>query len=135
MIDRLAAEGEIAPETAASLSPEFVLKVISLPVFDGLENKKVYRELPFMLKTKYSNLFDDKNVDENIFLQGVIDMLIVDGDTAAVVDYKYSRNGKYLIERYDKQLESYAEAVRQILKIDKVDKYIVSVADGSVIKM
>ena len=135
VIDRLAAEGEIAPETAASLSPEFVLKVISLPVFDGLENKKVYRELPFMLKTKYSNLFDDKNVDENIFLQGVIDMLIVDGDTAAVVDYKYSRNGKYLKERYDKQLESYAEAVRQILKIDKVDKYIVSVADGSVIKM
>ncbi len=134
-IKELVEEGEIAPEVAKLLSADFVLKVISLPLFDDIEKKKVYRELPFMLKTAYSNLFDDESVDENVFLQGVIDMLIVDKNSATVVDYKYTHSKKHIKERYDKQLESYAQAVRQILKIDKVDKYIVSVADGSVIKM
>lgn len=134
-IERLVADGEIEADVAATLKAELVLKVISLPVFDGIQNKKVYRELPFMLKTRYGNLFDDKNVDENIFLQGVIDMLIIDGDKAVIVDYKFSRDENYLRGKYDKQLESYAEAVRQILKIKDVRKYIVGVAGGSLIEM
>ena len=103
--------------------------------FSALRQAFVYRELPFMLKTAYNNLFDDRKVDENIFLQGVIDLLILDGDKAVIVDYKYSRNSDYLKNKYGKQLNSYAQAVREILRVDDVEKYILSIADGKLIKM
>ena len=135
VIDQEVTKGEISKEAADSLSAEFVLKVLSNPLFKDISKKTVYRELPFMLKTAYNNLFDDRKVDENIFLQGVIDLLILDGDKAVIVDYKYSRNSDYLKNKYGKQLNSYAQAVREILRVDDVEKYILSIADGKLIKM
>lgn len=134
-IDSLVQSGDIDSLTAAKLDPRLIQKILCLDIFDGIQNKKLYRELPFMLKTEYKNLFDDKDADESIFLQGVLDMLIVDGNSAVIVDYKYSKRPDYIKNRYQKQLDSYAQAVRQILKIDDVRKYVVSIADGAVIEM
>ena len=113
----------ISQQIAGVIDKNLVLKALESPVFDGIENKKVYRELPFMLKTSYSNLFGG-DVDEKIFLQGVIDMLIVNGDVATVVDYKYTSKPQYIKQNYQKQLDSYAQAVKQILKIENVKKYV-----------
>ena len=134
-IKRLTENQELASGVAERLDCNLLLEVIKLDIFDDLDGKQVYRELPFMLKTGYNNLFDDEQVDENIFLQGVLDMLILDGDKATIIDYKYTKSSQDAIKRhYRKQLDSYAQAVKQILKIDNVDKYVVSIRNCKVVK-
>ena len=134
-IKRLVDDGELTKEVAEQLDCNAVLKVINLDIFSNLQNKKVYRELPFMLKTSYNNLFDDEKIDESVFLQGVLDMLILDGGTATIIDYKYTKSSEaHIKQNYQKQLNSYAQAVRQILKIDKVNKFVISIKHGKIIE-
>lgn len=133
-LDSLVEQGRISEQVAGVIDKNLVLKALESPVFDNIQSKQVYRELPFMLKTSYNNLFGG-DVDENVFLQGVIDMLIIDKDVATVVDYKYTSRPQYIKQNYQKQLDSYAQAVKQILKIDKVKKYVLSLYDGALIEL
>jgi len=60
----------------------------------------------------------------------------LDGDKAKIVDYKYSRlNAESLKKKYRKQLDLYAFAVQKILGVKKVEKAIVSLLSGEVIKI
>ena len=134
VVDMLVEQGVISRQVADVIDKNLVLRALCSPLFDGIQNKKVYRELPFMLKTSYQNLFGG-DADENMFLQGVIDMLILDGNKATVVDYKYTKRPQYIKQNYQKQLDSYAQAVKQILKIDDVKKYVLSLYDGQLIEL
>ena len=134
VVDMLVEKDVISRQVADVIDKNLVLKALCSPLFDGIQSKKVYRELPFMLKTSYQNLFGG-DVDENMFLQGVIDMFIVDGNKATVVDYKYTKHPQYIKQNYQKQLDSYAQAVKQILKIDDVKKYVLSLYDGQLIEL
>lgn len=127
-------KGVVTQQVADAIDKNVVLKAMNSPLFDQLEGKKIYRELPFMLKTSYQNLFGG-DVDENMFLQGVIDMLAVGDNEAVVVDYKYTKHPQYIKQNYQKQLDSYAQAVKQILKIDNVKKYVLSLADGQIVEL
>ena len=130
----LVQKGVVTQQVADAIDKNVVLKAMNSPLFDQLEGKKIYRELPFMLKTSYQNLFGG-DVDENMFLQGVIDMLAVGDNEAVVVDYKYTKHPQYIKQNYQKQLDSYAQAVKQILKIDNVKKYVLSLADGQIVEL
>lgn len=134
VVDMLVEKGVISRQVADVIDKNLVLRALCSPLFDGIQNKKVYRELPFMLKTSYQNLFGG-DADENMFLQGVIDMLILDENKATVVDYKYTKRPQYIKQNYQKQLDSYAQAVKQILKIDDVKKYVLSLYDGQLIEL
>ena len=59
----------------------------------------------------------------------------VGDNEAVVVDYKYTKHPQYIKQNYQKQLDSYAQAVKQILKIDNVKKYILSLADGQIVEV
>ena len=69
-------------------------------------------------------------LDENILVQGIIDLYYIDKDDKLVlVDYKtdYVDNGKEdeLVEKYRKQLELYERALEKALhqKVDRVYIY------------
>ena len=134
VVSMLVQKNVITQQVADAIDKNVVLKAMNSPLFAMLEGKKIYRELPFMLKTSYQNLFGGE-VDENMFLQGVIDMLAVGKDEAIVVDYKYTKRPQYIKQNYQKQLDSYAQAVKQILKIDNVKKYVLSLADGQIVEL
>jgi len=134
VVKKLVEEGKLDDKVAKAIDIGVVLRAMQSPVFDDIQNKKIYRELPFMLKTSYKNLFGGE-YDENMFLQGTMDLLIIDQNQAVVVDYKFTKNPQYIKQNYQKQLDSYAQAVRQILKIDDVKKYVLSLADGMLIEL
>jgi len=104
-------------------------------VFNMSENAKVYREKSFLVNAK-ANMVLDVNTETEVLMQGVIDLLFLDGDKAKIVDYKYSRlNAESLKKKYRKQLDLYAFAVQKILGVKKVEKAIVSLLSGEVIKI
>ena len=105
------------------------------PVFNDLNGKKLYREKTFLVNVLASDIFNVKS-DEKVLIQGIIDLLVIDGDSANIIDYKYSvLDNNSLAKKYKKQLELYAYATEKILnkKVDK--KIIVNIYSGEVVEL
>lgn len=96
---------------------------------------KVFCELPFCrllsAEAAYAKKYPDrkdelKKIDQPIFLQGVIDLLFMEEGRYTLVDYKTDRwiDGKEAKERYRRQIEIYAEAIREITGYKIKEAYI-----------
>ena len=109
-----------------SLVPDFTeikraeLSSAHKQVGDFVKNGKIYREQPFM----YSP-------DGKTLVQGIIDLMIVRGDEATIVDYKTSRPEAVGSEQYRRQLSLYARAAEKVLGLKITSAYVYSFALGN----
>lgn len=94
--------------------------------------KEIHKEHPFYINIKASRIYNqiNKEYDENILVQGVIDLFFIDKDDKLIlVDYKtdYVQHENELVEKYKGQLDLYKEALEQSLdkKVDKMCIYSV----------
>lgn len=77
---------------------------------------QVYKELPFSILLPANKFYPSCEKDENIFLQGIIDCLLINGDKAHIIDYKtdHVKNEEELIHHYRIQLLIYGYAMEKI---------------------
>lgn len=94
--------------------------------------KEIHKEHPFYINIKASRIYNqiNKEDDEEILVQGVIDLFFIDKDDKLIlVDYKtdYVQNENELVEKYKGQLDLYKEALEQSLdkRVDKMCIYSV----------
>lgn len=109
-----------------------------------LSAKKVYRESPFEISIpayEYDNTLPDEYRNEQIILQGIIDLYFEDknGDII-LVDYKTDKctskaEQLAVAKKYEKQLILYARAMEKILKKSVKDKYLYLFSPQSVVKL
>ena len=109
-----------------------------------LSAKKVYRESPFEISIpayEYDNTLPDEYRNEQIILQGIIDLYFEDknGDII-LVDYKTDKctskaEQLTVAKKYEKQLILYARAMEKILKKSVKDKYLYLFSPQSVVKL
>ncbi len=95
--------------------------------------REFYRELPF------SRLIDARrffNVDEKIFIQGIIDLLFKDAAGKWILlDYKTDRDAPNIADRYRIQIELYSAAVEALLNITVAEKYLYLLNGGRLVSM
>ena len=90
----------------------------------------MYREKGFLVNVPASQVFDTTS-EVTVLIQGVIDLLVVDGDNAEIIDYKYSSlANESLKKKYKKQLDLYAYAVEKITGKKVLRKTLVNVFHG-----
>ena len=77
--------------TLEKLTKDKFLKILELDIFKEIKGFKLYKEQPFISYVP-ANMVDEDGT-ENVLLQGVIDLLAVDGDRAYIIDYKHSGVG------------------------------------------
>ena len=96
------------------------------------EAKEINKEKAFYINVKASKLYNNisKEMDEDILVQGIIDLYYIDkNDNLVLVDYKtdYVERGKedILVKKYKEQLRLYKEALEKSLnqKVSKVGIY------------
>ena len=115
-------------ENANLLSLEKLVEILSNEVFDGLRDKKLYKEQQFLVSLPVKDTYGKKKGEnaellardsgEEMLFQGAIDLFVAGENTAQIIDYKYSRkDGEKLVERYKPQLDLYRLAVAKIMKI------------------
>lgn len=135
-IHELVSGGKIEQRFADKINTQLVLDTLNNPkLLELMSDGKVYHEIPFMLSAPYSQLADDKQYNDEVMLQGVIDLLVIKQNSAVVVDFKYTSRSDLVHKHYSKQLHSYKLAVKQICGIEDVQAYILSIADNKLIKM
>ena len=135
-VSQLVHEGKIEQKFAEQLDAQLIYDTLNNPVLKQIiSSGKVYHEIPFMLYVPYDKVAKDKRFSDEVMLQGVIDLLVVDGDRATVIDFKYTSRSDLVEQNYTAQLNSYRLAVKQICGIDKVDCFVLSIADNKLITM
>lgn len=118
---------------AQNIDKEKLLEYTNSQLWTELKQaKEIHKEHPFYINIKASRIYNqiNKEDDENILVQGVIDLFFIDKDDKLIlVDYKtdYVQHENELIEKYKGQLDLYKEALEQSLdkKVDRMCIYSV----------
>ena len=136
LIDSLVCDGKIERKFADKLDVKLIHDTLHNPDLQQLlSSGKVYHEVPFMLYVPYDQVAKDKRFSDEVILQGVIDLLVIDGGKATVIDFKYTQHSDRVEQNYSAQLNSYKLAVQRICAIDDVTAYVLSIEDNKLIKM
>lgn len=103
-------------------------------VYKLCKNKKVQKELPFLF---FDSLPKQFGFGENkILLQGVIDLIVENGNDFIVIDYKASHaSDDQLKQRYSNQLKLYAYCAERILNKPCKKMLIYKIFDGKTIEI
>ena len=136
LIDSLVRDGKIEQKFAEQLDVRLIHSTLNNPqLIELLKCGKVYHEIPFMLNVAYDQVAKDKRFSGEVMLQGVIDLLVICGDKATVIDFKYTSHSNRVEQNYAAQLNSYKLAVQRICGIEDVSAYVLSIEDNKLIKM
>ena len=127
--------GVLTNQQLAKINLDRIQKPFDDGVFDGLENRTLYREKPFICAIPASFLNDTKS-KEKVLIQGVIDLLAVGENDAVIIDYKYSSlTPESLKIKYSKQLDIYAKAFTETTGLPVSKKVLVNVFSGDVVNV
>ena len=130
----LAERNVITAEEAADISPKKLLDG-TRKVAEIIGDKKVYREKSFLLHVSAREA-GVAPIDDEVEVQGKLDLLALDEEEAVIVDYKLSAHSREEIVRtYAKQLSLYEAAVRRSFDLKKVRKYIFVLGRNELIEL
>ena len=100
-----------------------------------IKNKKTYREKSFCFIEKGINLGFNSN--EEVLVQGIIDLMVVDGEEVILIDYKLStiEDEKDLVKKYTTQLKIYKNAIEATLKLKVKKSLIINILQEKIIEV
>ena len=138
-INRLESEGVLSAEQAALIDRHGLEKLVHNGLFDRvIASPELYREERFTVKIHPALISDDyPDTDDEIVMQGAVDLAFEENGKIVIVDYKTDRvrDIQKLVTLYKKQLELYKEAMRQSLEKEVSECLICSVALNDVVKV
>lgn len=138
-INRLENEGVLSSEQAALIDRTGLGTLVKHSLFDRvIASKQLYREERFTVKIHPALISDDyPDTDDEIVMQGAVDLAFEEDGKIVIVDYKTDRvrDIQKLVMLYKKQLELYKEAMQQSLEQEVSECLICSVALNDIIKV
>lgn len=127
---KMQTRGILTGEELQKINLERIKNAIVRAKLDTLSGYTLYREQDFICEIEASKIFDVKS-SEKALLQGVIDLLAINGDSAIIVDYKYSSlDADSLKGKYAKQLELYSYATEKLLGVKVSRKILINIFTG-----
>ncbi len=132
-IEKMISGGVVSDKELSSVDVSRI-KAAAVGVAEKIAGKTFLTEKEFTVNAPANIVFDVKT-EENVLLQGVIDLIVIDEDKdeAEIVDYKYSvLSPDALKEKYAKQLFLYAFAVNKILNKKVTKTTLVNLYRGEI---
>ncbi len=129
-VQRLCDKGILTESEKELINVRQINKLIKGELLDIINKGKLLREFRFLSEIPHD--FGDKSM-----LQGVVDALVLAKDGIYIIDYKTDRvaDAYILKDRYQKQLDLYADAIERQFKSPVLKKYIVSVYKNEVLEV
>lgn len=137
IINNVKQEKEFEESLFLKIDSVAILKAVQFVQSLLTQNSKIYKEKQFLLKKNIRELKTNSNIDEDILIQGVLDLLIISDNKAIVIDFKTNKNKtlNQLAAMYGLQLKLYNDAVINSWNVEVCDKYIYSIVQNAFIKL
>ncbi|MCR3759068.1 helicase-exonuclease AddAB subunit AddA [Clostridium felsineum] len=142
-IDDMVFRKILTEKQAEVVNANKILKFFTSDVGNRTINaEKVYREFPFQIRVKsteiYKDLPDTYN-DENIVVQGIVDLFFEENNEIVLLDYKNDyvndENLDEIIKKYTYQINYYKRALETITGLRVKEKYLYLFYTGDTIKI
>ncbi|MBO7345104.1 MAG: UvrD-helicase domain-containing protein [Clostridia bacterium] len=128
-------KGVLTAEELGRINLDRIGKALLCGAFSGISDKEIYREKNFLVNVSAKEILPVETT-ENVLLQGIIDLLVIDGENAEIIDYKYSSlTAESLKNKYEKQLDLYAYAVNKVLGKKITKKTLVNIFTGESVSL
>ena len=130
---RLVDEGVFTETEAKAVDLSKIEKFVSSDMYNRIVNAENFlREKEFTMRLPLSVVNDNFKTVENekVIVQGMMDGIIINGNSGEIIDYKTDRviSEDELIERYSDQMKAYKIAAKECLGIDDVKVTLYSFA-------
>ncbi len=137
LIASLISSGDIEYELSKEIVLSEIVKAIEV-LSPYIQNASaIYKEKQFLLCENYNKLVDFTDNNTKVIVQGVIDLVIVNGDDVFLIDYKTNRGitPKNLVEEYKLQLSLYQKAFEEATNLKITHKYLYSFYLGELVEV
>ncbi len=110
--------------------------ILKMPIFETIKDYKLFKEEKFCYFAK-SDLLGYNLKNENVLIQGIIDLLAIKNDTCILIDYKLStiKKDEDLIAHYKTQLTLYKDAIEKCLNLKVTNVYLVNILQEKCIEI
>ena len=120
-IIRLVQKRYLSKEQAAVLNVVKIKAFLNSSLYQRMVQGQMLREYKFNFFIKVSEIdetIESTHGDEEIFIQGIADCLIIEEDGIVIIDYKtdYVEDDRILVNRYYNQLRLYKSAIEDIFQ-------------------
>lgn len=139
--ERMIQKNRISEEDIRKLKQDYIIRFIHSEVAGRMrkaqETGKLYKEKQFVIGIQASEIIEDKNSEELILVQGIVDAFFEEEGELVLLDYKSDivENELQLKNRYQVQLIYYRKALEQILKKRVKEMIIYSLYLGKEIRV
>lgn len=132
-LTKLISEKKIAQEVLQIIDIDRLVEVACSKMLMRMrEAKHIWKEKQFVYLAHAIDIDPSYPKDEKILLQGVVDTFFVEQDGIVIIDYKtdyidlnhIETSTRYIKEKYKKQLELYAQAIGEIMRLPIKEKCI-----------
>ena len=108
----------------------FFTKEIAMRMSRAQREGKLFLEKPFVMGKEAKEIYTEMESSERVLIQGIVDVFFIEDGRIHVLDYKTDRvsRPKQLIDRYETQIELYAEALAKVFEVEIGEKLIYSFA-------
>lgn len=137
-IERVYNNGHLSDAQVSVIETEKIKTFLNSSLYERIKKAdKVYKEYKFMTGVDSSNFGGERTANDVVIIQGVSDCVLIEGDKAAIIDYKtdYVKDESTLIDRYTMQLSIYRGAIEKMLAIPVTECIIYSFSLGKEIKI
>jgi len=135
----MAAAGRMTPEEAERVDVEALAAFGASSLGQRARRaKRVWREQAFGLLLPAREIVPEAAAEDEVYLQGVIDLFFEEGDGKIVlVDYKTDRKTtpEVIRRRYQKQLSLYNQAIQRIIGKAAEEVYVYRLFDGDAVRL
>lgn len=140
-LERLQVEGRISREQAELVNTQQIRQFLQLPLAERImqahNQQLLSREQPFMMGVPASQTDPAIHSEQTVLVQGIIDLYFEEADGLVLLDYKTDSvtNAGQLIDRYQTQMDLYAQALTAATGKPVREKLIYSFRLGELIAL
>ena len=119
LINNMLLVGEIESDVKPFVSVNKISAAVKQVKKLILPNTKILREQQFLLKTSFNDIVETSTNNQQVLIQGVVDLILVNENEAIVIDFKTNKTKDVskLINAYGLQLDVYKRAVEKGLRV------------------
>ena len=134
-------EGKLSDKEYSLVDKSKIIRFINSDIGKRIRraayNNNLYREQPFVLGIAAKRLNDSFPDNENVLIQGIIDLFFIEDGKIILLDYKTDNvaQAEDLISRYHTQLDYYEESLQRINNMPVSEKLIYSFKFDTLIKL
>lgn len=142
-LDTLVSEGRLDETSRGYIRDRDLLALARSPLGKRMKLAQrqgmLYREQPFVISRKASEVNEGWNGEEQVLVQGIVDAYFLEQDEIVVVDYKTNwtppGGEQCLADQYRVQLECYGQALERLTGKRVKEKYLYSFCLGKAIEI